>query len=82
MIAFPYTKLHNSQWNVDQAAGLIFCSLGRARALGIPDDRFVYPLAVADNNHMVTLSERAELHRSPGFRHAGRAAFWCARNSR
>ena len=74
MIAFPYTKLHNSQWNVDQAAGLIFCSLGRARALGIPDERFIYPLAVADNNHMVTLSERAELHRSPGFQHAGRAA--------
>ena len=74
MIAFPYTKLHNSQWNVDQASGLIFCSLGRARALGLAEERFVYPLAVADNNHMVTLSERAELHRSPGFGHAGRAA--------
>ena len=78
MIAFPYTKLHNSQWNVDQAAGLILCSLARAKTLGVPDDRIVYPLAVADNNTMVTLSERAELHRSPGFQHAGRAAYQAA----
>ncbi len=43
MQAFPYGKLHCSQWNVDQAAGLI-CVLGRhgavarhpARALGLP----------------------------------------------
>ena len=35
MLAFPYTKLHNSQWNVDQAAGLILCSLETARALGL-----------------------------------------------
>ncbi|MCY3888947.1 MAG: acetyl-CoA acetyltransferase, partial [bacterium] len=26
MLAWPYTKWHNSQWNVDQAAALIFCS--------------------------------------------------------
>lgn len=73
MLAFPYTKLHNSQWNVDQAAGLVLCSLGRARKLGIDEARFVFPLAVADNNCMIPLSERRALHRSPGFHHAGRA---------
>jgi acetyl-CoA C-acetyltransferase len=31
MLAFPYTKLHNSQWNVDQAAGLILCSAGKSQ---------------------------------------------------
>jgi len=71
MLAFPYTKLHNSQWNVDQAAGLIFCSVAAARAAGVPEHRWVFPLAVADSNHMVPLSERAELHRSHGFRLAG-----------
>jgi acetyl-CoA C-acetyltransferase len=71
MLAFPYTRRHNSQWNVDQAAGLILCSLATARALGVPEERLVYPLAAADANHMVALSERRELHRSPGFRHAG-----------
>jgi acetyl-CoA C-acetyltransferase len=75
MLAFPYTKLHTSQWNVDQAAGLILCSLATARALGIAAARFVYPLAVADANHMVPLAARPALERVPGFAHAGRRAF-------
>ena len=77
MLAFPYTKLHNSNWNVDQAAGLIFCSAERAQQLGIPRNRWVFPLAVADSNHMVPLCERKTLHRSPGFALAGRRA--CSR---
>lgn len=72
MLAFPYTKLHNSQWNVDQAAGLIMCSVATARALGIPRERWVFPLAVADSNFMLPMTERAEPHRSFGFFHAGR----------
>ncbi len=73
MLAWPYTKWHNSQWNVDQAAALIFCSAGTARALGISSDRWVFPWAAAESNHMVPVTERPELHRSPGFAHAGRA---------
>ena len=73
MLAWPYTKWHNSQWNVDQAAALIFCSAGTARALGIASDRWVFPWAAAESNHMVPVTERPELHRSPGFAHAGRA---------
>src|SRR5262245_7268619 len=78
MLAFPYTKLHNSQWNVDQAAGLVFCSLATARALGIPRQPLVFPLAVADANHMLPLSERRRLHRSPGFARAGERALAAA----
>ncbi len=74
MLAFPYTKLHNSQWNVDQAAGLILCSAAVARAAGVPQSQWVFPLAVADSNYMVPLSQRAELHRSYGFRIAGQRA--------
>ncbi len=74
MLAFPYTKRHNSQWNVDQAAGLICCSIAAARAAGVAESRWVFPLAVADSNHMVPLSKRAELHRSHGFRIAGQRA--------
>ena len=73
MLAWPYTKWHNSQWNVDQAAALIFCSAGTARALGIPSDRWVFPWAAAESNHMVAVTERPEPHRSPGFALAGRA---------
>lgn len=74
MLAFPYTKWHSSQWNVDQAAGLILCSAAAARRVGIPEDRWVFPLAVADSNHMVPLAERRGLAASPGFRLAARAA--------
>ncbi len=78
MLAFPYTKRHNSQWNVDQAAGLLFCSLATARALGVPRDRWVFPLAVVDSNHMVPMTERRLPHRCPGFARAGERALAAA----
>ncbi len=78
MLAFPYTKLHNTQWNVDQAAALILCSVARAEALGISRDRWVFPLAAAESNHMVNTSQRPKLHRSPGARLAGAAALGLA----
>jgi len=74
MLAFPYTKLHNSHWNVDQAAGLIFCSVDKAQQLGIPRHRWVFPRAVADSNLMLPVSERADLGRCPAFAIAGRRA--------
>lgn len=66
MQAFPYTRAHCSTWNVDQAAALLFCSAARAEALGIDRSRWVFPLASAESNHMVPLSARADLIRSPG----------------
>ena len=66
MQAFPYTRAHCSTWNVDQAAALLFCSVARAETLGINRDRWVFPVASAEANHMVALSARADLTRSPG----------------
>lgn len=74
MLAFPYTKFHNSQWNVDQAAGLILCSEATAERLGVAREKWVYPLAVVESNHMVTLTERKDLERCPGARLAGERA--------
>jgi acetyl-CoA C-acetyltransferase len=74
MLAFPYTKLHNSQWNVDQAAGLVLCSLATARALGLPRERWIFPLAVVESNQMVPMTERRFPHRCPGFARAGERA--------
>jgi acetyl-CoA C-acetyltransferase len=81
MIAFPYTKLHNSDWNVDQAAGLILCSLAKARACGVPEERWIFPLAGTESNHMLPLSTRAELQRCPGIAIAGERAFRLAGKS-
>jgi acetyl-CoA C-acetyltransferase len=75
MLAFPYGKLHCSQWNVDQAAGLVFCSVATARALGISRGRWIFPLAVADANHMLPYTERRLLHRCAGFARAAEQAF-------
>ena len=75
LLSYPYTKFLVSQWNVNQAAGLILCTLEKARSLGLDERRFVYPLAVVDSEHMVTLSERRDLWRSPGFELAGARAF-------
>ena len=74
MLAFPYTKYHNSQWNVDQAAGLIFCSVEKAEALGIDRDKWVFPLASTESNHMINTSQREYLHRSAGAEVAGQRA--------
>ncbi|NND69185.1 MAG: acetyl-CoA acetyltransferase [Halioglobus sp.] len=73
MLAFPYTKLHNSQWNVDQAAGLILCSAGLARELGVPRQKWVYPRASAQSNFMSVVASRKQLGGCAGFRLAGQA---------
>ena len=74
MQAFPYTKLHCSTWNVDQAGALLFCSAEKAHALGIPRTQWIYPVASTESNHMVQVSARADLAACPGARIAGRAA--------
>ncbi len=71
MLAFPYTKLHNSQWTVDQAAGLILCSVQTAQQLGIVRNKWVFPLASTESNFMSVVASRADLGGSAGFRLAG-----------
>lgn len=73
MQAFPYTRAHCSTWNVDQAAALLLCSAERAEALGIDPSRWVFPIASAESNHMIALSARADLARSPGAEAVARA---------
>ena len=74
MQAFPYTKLHCSTWNVDQAGALLLCSVKRADELGIAHDKRVYPLASTESNHMAQVSTRANFAACPGAGIAGRAA--------
>ncbi len=75
LIAYPYNKWHVSQQNVDQASALVFCSVAHAEALGVARDRWVFPHVIVDSNHMVPVSRRAVMHRSPGFAIAGARAF-------
>lgn len=73
MIASPYTKLMNSNNSVEQAAAVIVCSAGTAARLGVPSDRWVFPVAGADAADTGPIAERDDLARSPAIRHAGRA---------
>jgi acetyl-CoA C-acetyltransferase len=71
MVAWPYTKLLCSNEQVDQGAGLILCSVGAARSLGVPADRWVFPVAVAEAKDTF-VSERWDLAASPMVGAAGR----------
>ena len=65
MIAAPYPKWLISQWNVDQAAALIFTTVGTATRLGIDESAWIFPLAMVESNAVIPLPERAEVHRWP-----------------
>ena len=71
MIAYPYTKKHNSNWNVNQASALILTSDGLANRLNIPKGKRVYPLQSAENNHMMAVIQRPNLALSKGLQLAG-----------
>lgn len=75
LLAFPYTKRLNSQWNVNQAGALVFCSAGKARELGIAPEKWVFPRVLAESNYMRPLSERPHLHRHEGMQQCARAVF-------
>lgn len=74
MIAFPYTKLMNSILEVDQGSAVLMASKRRARALGVPEDRFVHLHGSADAHDLWFFSERADYAHSPAVRAAGRRA--------
>jgi acetyl-CoA C-acetyltransferase len=73
-LAFPYGKWHASQWTVDQAAALLFCSVEAAERFGVPRDRWVFPLAGVESSLSVPLVRRRDLHRWPAMAVLGEAA--------
>jgi acetyl-CoA C-acetyltransferase len=66
MLAFPYTKRHCSNWNVNQAVAILVCSEAKADALGIPRDGRIHPLAAVESKHVVVLAQQRRLHTHPG----------------
>ncbi|MEN8162347.1 MAG: hypothetical protein ABFS41_19910, partial [Myxococcota bacterium] len=70
-VAYPYTKLLVANMVVDQAAALILCSAGAARRAGVPEERFVYPLAATEAVVARHISERMRLDEEPPMRIAG-----------
>ena len=71
IIAFPYTKVMNTNNTVDQGAAVLLCSVEAARAAGVPEERWVFPWSGTDVHDHLAVSSRADLHSSPGMRIAG-----------
>lgn len=65
MVSLPYTKLLNSNIQVDQGAALLLCSAQAARDAGVPRDRWVFVHGVAGAHDHWHAAEREHLHRSP-----------------
>jgi acetyl-CoA C-acetyltransferase len=78
VVAFPYTKRMCANIDVDQAAAVVLCSFEVARAIGVPDDQMVFPLAGADAHDHYFFSERWSLAESPGIRETVGAALTAA----
>jgi acetyl-CoA C-acetyltransferase len=74
-IGFPYTKYMNAIMDVDQGAALLMTSVGEARRLGIPEDRWVYLWGCGDATDHWFISERENYCTSPAIRAVGKRAF-------
>jgi acetyl-CoA C-acetyltransferase len=75
MVGFPYTKAMNSNWDLDQAAAVIVCSVEVAEAAGVPKEKWVFPWAGTDAHDTYAVSNRRDLHSSPAITEAGRKLF-------
>jgi acetyl-CoA C-acetyltransferase len=74
-IGFPYTKLMNSNAFIDQAAAVILTSVANARALGIPEEKWVYLHGTADAYDHWYISDRKNFHSSPAMRTVAKETF-------
>jgi len=74
MVGLPYTKVMNSNNAVEQSAAVLLCSVEVAERLGVPRERWVFPLAGSDAHEHPYVSHRDTLHDAPAVRIAGKAA--------
>jgi acetyl-CoA C-acetyltransferase len=65
----------NSNNAVDMGAALIMCSVAKARCLGIPESKWVYPYAGVEGNDHFSASVRDNFYSSPAIRLAGQRLF-------
>lgn len=73
-VGFPYPRLMNANAYIDQAAAVVLTSVGTARELGVPEDKWVFLHGCADGNDHWFVSERERLDRSPAMRNGVRRA--------
>ena len=77
-ITSPYPKLMTSNLNVDQGGAVIMCSVEAAERLGVPRDRWVFPLAGSGASDHPSITQRWAFDESPAMRVTGRDALGLA----
>jgi acetyl-CoA C-acetyltransferase len=77
-VAFPYPKYCNARDGVDMAAAVVLTSVGHARALGIPRERWVFLHGCAELDEKLPVLERPDYARSPAIRLMAEAALGIA----
>jgi acetyl-CoA C-acetyltransferase len=71
MIGLPYRKVMNSNNQVDMAAALIICSVAKATQLGIPREKWIFPLAGTDCHEHYYISNRFSFAETPAIKLGG-----------
>ncbi len=77
MLSEPYTRRLVARDQANQGAAVLMASVGLARSLGVPEDRFVYLHVGADARERMPM-ERQDLSRSPASVMAAKAALAAA----
>lgn len=81
MIGLPYTKVMNSNNDVDQSAAVIMCSVATAERLGVSRDKWVFPVAGTDCHEHKYVSERMTFAETPAVKLGGRMVLELAETS-
>lgn len=74
-VGFPYTKYMNAVIEVDQAAAVVMTSVGKAREMGVPEDKWVYLHGCAEATDIWHITERSDYTVSPAIKLMGEKAF-------
>ena len=80
-ISFPYTKMMNANMVVDMGAAIILCSVEKAKELGIPEVKWVYPTAGVQGYDHFSASVRDNFYSSPGLGLVGKRVMELAKVS-
>ncbi len=80
-VAWPYTKFMNAMNQINQSAALLMSSVGEARRLGVPQDRWLFLHGCADTTELWYMHERRDYFSSPAMRLMAERAFAMAGRS-
>lgn len=74
-VAWPYTKFMNAMNQINQSAALLMTSVGEARRMGVPQDRWLFLHGCADTTELWHMHERQDYFSSPAMRLMAERAF-------